>query len=295
MSGRQSWRTVVAANPSPMTLDGTRTQVVGRWRPAVIDPGPADAEHLARLRQLLAGSTPVAILLTHHHPDHAAAAPALAAATGAPILLAPGALDVGFPRVEAHGEVEDGEVFETDAGPVRAVATPGHAPEHTAYLWTGPGAAEGGVLFVGDLLMGVGDTTLISPPEGDLEAYLASLRRVVELRPSLLVPAHGPPLDDPPAALARYLRHREERLAQVLAVLGRAGRLRVAELVERVYEPELDARLRPAAAASLQAMLKLLCDQDRVRVDVEAGEWYLPVQEPGEAAELPSNEACTDR
>jgi glyoxylase-like metal-dependent hydrolase (beta-lactamase superfamily II) len=261
-------RVLLAPNPSPMTLDGTRTYVVGEHRPVVIDPGPADPQHLSRLHAELAGARPAAILLTHHHPDHAAAAPLLAAATGAPVWMAPGALEVGFARVRAHRWVAEGEVVETDGGALRAVATPGHAPEHLAFLWEGPGTPAGGVLFVGDLFMGVGDTTLIAPPEGDLSAYLVSLERVRQLKPGILLPAHGPPLDDPNRAVERYVHHRQERIGQVLDALRDAGPARPAELVDRVY-PELDPRLRPAAQGSLHAILQYLHDQQRVHADPE--------------------------
>jgi glyoxylase-like metal-dependent hydrolase (beta-lactamase superfamily II) len=262
----QHLRVLLAPNPSPMTLDGTRTFVVGRRRPLVIDPGPAEAQHLSRLRAELAGVRPVAILLTHHHPDHGAAAPALAAATGAPMLMASGALDVGFPRIDADEWVPDGTVWETDGGAVRAVTTPGHSPEHLAFLWHGPDTPAGGVLFVGDLFMGTGDTTLVAPPEGDLHAYLGSLERVRRLEPGVLLPAHGPPLDDPAAAIERYVRHRQQRIAQVRDVLRDAGPLPPAALVDRIY-PDLDPRLRAAAEGSLQAILAYLAGSDAAAPD----------------------------
>jgi glyoxylase-like metal-dependent hydrolase (beta-lactamase superfamily II) len=255
------YRVLLAPNPSPMTLDGTRSVLLGRERPVVIDPGPADPRHLERLRRALAGHRPVAILLTHHHPDHAAAAPLLAAATGAPVLMAAGAVDVGFAPIHAARWIGDGEVVETDVGAVRAVSTPGHAPEHLAFLWTAPG---GGVLFVGDLLMGVGDTTLVAPPEGDLDAYLRSLHRVREVGASVLVPAHGPPLDDPPAAIERYLRHRDERVARLVEALRQLGPTTPADLVDRIYGAALDPRLRAAAEGSLRAMLHYLRERERV-------------------------------
>jgi glyoxylase-like metal-dependent hydrolase (beta-lactamase superfamily II) len=272
---RGALRVVPADNPSPMTLDGTRTVLVGWERPVVVDPGPADPRHLARLQEELDGRAPVAILLTHHHPDHAAAAPLLAAATGAPVLMGAGALDIGFPAVRADRWIGDGEVVETDAGALRAVTTPGHAPEHLAFLWTGPRAPEGGILLVGDLLMGVGDTTLVSPPEGDLGAYLRSLERVGRLAPARLLPSHGPPLDDPPRAIERYLRHREERIARLVEALRQLGPSTPAALVDRIYGAELDPRLRTAAEGSLHAMLHYLADEARVR-RVDGARYRLP-------------------
>jgi glyoxylase-like metal-dependent hydrolase (beta-lactamase superfamily II) len=258
-------RVLLAPNPSPMTLDGTRTYVIGRSRPVVIDPGPADPRHLLQLRNALEGSVPAAILLTHHHPDHAAAAPRLAGMFEAPVVMGRGALEVGFPVIPVDRWVGDGEVVETDVGPVRAITTPGHTPEHLAFFWSGSAAPAGGALFVGDLFMGTGDTTLIAPPEGDLAAYLDSLARVRELKPGILYPTHGPPLEDAAEAVARFARHREERVAQVMEALRHAEAARPRELVDRIYGPELDPRLRAAAEGSIRAILLYLDDRHYVR------------------------------
>jgi glyoxylase-like metal-dependent hydrolase (beta-lactamase superfamily II) len=145
------------ANPSPMTLDGTRTFVIGRDRPVVMDPGPADPDHLRRLRGgARRGRIPVAILLTHAHADHAGGRAPLAARTGAPVRMLPGAHRIRCPRPAARRWLDDGERVETDAGPLVVVATPGHAPEHACFLWSGGEAPAGGALFVGDLFMGTG-------------------------------------------------------------------------------------------------------------------------------------------
>lgn len=252
-------RTLLAPNPSPMTLDGTRTFVVGREAPVVIDPGPELPAHVDAILAALDGRTPLAILLTHAHADHAAAGPALAARTGAPLMLRAGSvLPLFHPRHVDHW-LHEGDEIGTDAGPVRAVATPGHAPEHVAFLWTGEAAPDGGALFVGDLLMGEGDTTLVAPPEGDLGAYLRSLDRVEALAPGVLYPTHGPALADPPAALARYRAHRTARIEQVVSALRRHGPARPDALVDAVYGGEtLHPRLREAAAGSLVAILEHL-------------------------------------
>lgn len=270
----QALRSRLASNPSPMTLDGTRTYVVGRAQPVVIDPGPAEARHLDGLLELLGGARPLAILLTHGHPDHAAAARPLAERTGAPVLMARGGVEAGFPPVRADRWLEDGEAVETDAGPVRAVATPGHTPEHLAFFWTGAEAPAGGALFVGDLMMGEGDTALVAPPEGDLAAYLRSLERVRSLRPGVLLPTHGPPLADPAAAVARYLCHRRERIGQVVRALAAGGPAAPADLVRAVYGRTLDPRLHEAAEGSLRAVLDYLWRQGRVR-PLEGGRYAL--------------------
>jgi hydroxyacylglutathione hydrolase len=241
-----------------MTLDGTRTFLVGRDRPVVIDPGPADPAHLAEIERALDGRAPVAILLTHAHPDHADGSGALARETGAPVLAARGAAGPGYAPGLVTEWIGDGAVVETDAGPVRAVATPGHAAEHLAFhLPAGPGAA-GGVVFVGDLLMGFGDTTWVAPPEGDLAAYLRSLQRVEALGAGVLYPAHGPALPEPRAAIARYRAHRMERIGQVRAAVAAMPGASPAELVSTVYGPDLHPALVPAAEGSVLAILAYL-------------------------------------
>lgn len=258
MSELPGLRVVRAANPSPMTLDGTRTFVVGRERRVVIDPGPADDAHLRAIEAALEGAVPAAILLTHAHPDHSAGAALLASRLAAPLCMARGALQLPFPEAAVGRWLDDGAELETDHGTVAAVATPGHAPEHLCFWWTGPAAPPGGALFVGDLFMGEGDTTLVAAPEGELDAYLRSLERVAELAPGILFPAHGPPLPDPAAAVRRYREHREQRIRQVKAVLSRSPDASAEALVEQIYGAELHPALRRAAAASLRAVMEYL-------------------------------------
>lgn len=257
MTSEPRW--LLAPNPSPMTLDGTRTYIVGERAPVVIDPGPDIDDHVESILRSLAGAVPAAILLTHSHSDHSGAAPALSRATGAPVRMARGALADNGPRVEVDRFVEAGEELATDAGTLRVVPTPGHTPEHIAVHWTTAGAPAGGSLFVGDLMMGEGDTALVAPPEGDLRIYLESLARVESLAPERIYPAHGPPIEDPVEAVERYRRHRYARIEQVRAALASAGGPVEAErLVDRVYGKGLDPRLRRAAVGSLEAIIRYL-------------------------------------
>lgn len=255
-------QTILASNPSPMTLDGTRTFIVGRERAVVIDPGPDDASHLDAIVAVLDGRTPAAIVLTHAHPDHAAAAGLLFARTGAPVRMGRGAQ---VPLQEVVTEwIEDGERIETDAGVLTAVATPGHAPEHVCFLWTGGPARHDRALIAGDMFMGGGDTTLVAPPEGSLTDYLASLDKLEALRPSIIHPAHGPAIADGMEAIRRYRAHRAERIEQVVRAL-RQGPAAPGELIDRVYGAELHAELRGAAEGSLRAILAHLAATGRVR------------------------------
>ena len=260
-------RTVRARNPSPMTLDGTRTYVVGRERPAVIDPGPDDPAHLDAVVAALQGATPVAILLTHSHADHAAGAPALAERTGAPVMMAQGALAPPFPPERVGRWLADGDTVDTDSGTLRALATPGHAPEHLCFVWTGGEAPQGGAVFVGDHLMGHGDTTLVAPPEGELGAYLDSLNRIDGLEAEILYPTHGEEIRDPSLTIERYRRHREERIEQVVRALRRAGPSTPPQIVGEIYGEELDPALRQAAEASLGALLAFLVSTGDVRAE----------------------------
>jgi glyoxylase-like metal-dependent hydrolase (beta-lactamase superfamily II) len=264
-------QTVLAPNPSPMTLDGTRTFVVGRERAAVIDPGPDDPAHLDAIVRALDGRAPAVILLTHAHPDHAAAAGLLSARTGAPVRMGRGAL-VPFPDLITEWLEED-EQIATDAGVLHAVRTPGHAPEHLCFLWTGGPARHDRALFAGDMFMGGADTTLVAPPEGDLTQYLDSLDRLRALRPSILHPAHGPPIADAEAAIERYRAHRAERIAQVVRALRSEGSARPAELVDGVYGAALHPALRGAAEGSLHAILAHLAATGRV--DDDGGRFHL--------------------
>lgn len=251
-------QTLLAPNPSPMTLDGTRTFIVGRERPVVIDPGPDDPAHLDAIARALGGVAPGAILLTHAHPDHADAALPLASRTGAPVMMARGALHSSVRDVARW--LADGDEVETDAGTLRAVATPGHVPEHLAFHWIEPDT-----LFAGDAFMGGSDTTLVAPPEGDLAEYMRTLDRVGQLAPARILPAHGPPIDDPAAAVERYRAHRRERIEQVVRALGAAGPARPEQILDAVYGAALHPGLRLAAGGSLHAILAYLRATDRVR------------------------------
>ncbi|HYH80944.1 MAG TPA: MBL fold metallo-hydrolase [Longimicrobium sp.] len=252
-------RMLLAPNASPMTLDGTRTFIVGRERPAVIDPGPSVESHLDAILRALGGAPPVAILLTHSHGDHAQLAPELSRETGAPLMIAEGMMGGGDPGLVDRWLAE-GDAIDTDAGPLHVIATPGHAPEHVAFHHPPSGA-----LFVGDTFMGQGDTTLVSPPEGDLGAYLRTLDRVAALSPSILYPAHGPPITDPDEAVRRYRRHREERIAQVVHALRRTGPSHTAGLIDTVYGAELNPALRSAAQGSLGAIMGYLASSGQAR------------------------------
>lgn len=237
----------MAANPSPMTLDGTRTYLVGRARMVVIDPGPALEPHLDAVADAVAGAAVDAVVPTHRHPDHAASADALAERLDAPV------------RAAHRGTLADGDRLTTDAGELVALAAPGHSPDHVALHWPARRA-----VFCGDLMMGGLETALVAAPEGDLGRYLASLERLRTLDLEAIYPAHGPAFTEPYAALDRYVRHRQERERQVLAAVG-AGARGADAIVDAVYGESLEPALRDAARGAVVAYLEHLERTGRVR------------------------------
>lgn len=237
---------VLAPNPGLRELEGTNTWVVGRWPAAVIDPGVDDPRHLGEV--LEAAGRIGAILLTHDHPDHAPGALTLAGMTGAPVYAA---RPTGGMR-----RLRDGQELRLPGVHLRVIATPGHTPDHVAFLLEPDGA-----LFTGDVVLGRG-TSVIDPPEGDLAQYLRSLRRLRELRPRTIYPGHGPVVLDAMAKLEEYLAHREERERQVLDGLA-AGPHTPEELVPAIYEG-YRAELHPLAARSVLAHLLKLEAEGRV-------------------------------
>lgn len=221
-----------------MTLQGTITYVVGRRHLAIIDPGSADPGHLDALSAAAADAERAIVIVTHDHPDHSSGATELAQRTGAALL--------------GGGLAGDGVTVDTDEGVLVVVRTPGHTPDHIALHWPAADA-----IFCGDLMMGGLDTTVIAAPEGDLEQYLESLERIRQLRPRIVYPAHGPAFTDPDAAIDAYVRHREERLAQVRAALE-AGAQDTISMTDLIYGPSLDPGLRPFAEAAVDAYLAYL-------------------------------------
>jgi glyoxylase-like metal-dependent hydrolase (beta-lactamase superfamily II) len=246
VDGFPGLRVLRADNPSPLTLDGTRTHILGRERCIVLDPGPDHPEHISALDAALGEAEAVTIALTHDHPDHAAGAPALVER------LARRGVEAQS-RGVADGTLEEADTLDADAGRLVVLATPGHTRDHVAFHW--PGAAA---IFCGDLMMGGLDTALVAPPEGHLGDYLASLDRMAALRPRAIFPAHGPPFTtSPEGAIATYREHRRKRLEQVRAAKAE-GMADAEDIVSHVYGEGLPSALRAAAAAAVHAYLDYL-------------------------------------
>jgi glyoxylase-like metal-dependent hydrolase (beta-lactamase superfamily II) len=273
---------VTAPNAGPMTFTGTRSYLLGTREIAVIDPGPDDAAHLDAVAAAVpAGGRVTAILVTHAHRDHSAGARALAARLHAPVLgfgarprsrvmerfAATGGLG-GREGIDADfvpdRRLEDGEVLAGTDWRIEALHTPGHLGDHLCFAW-----AEGAALFSGDLVMGWA-TTLISPPDGDIAALLASLERLAARAERIYYPGHGPSIRDPHLMIAWQRAHRKEREAQVLAALAR-GPAHVPDLVAAIYV-DLDPALRPAAGRNVLAHLLDLLERGHVVHDGPLGE-----------------------
>ena len=193
-----------AGNPSAYTLDGTNTWVIGRDPAWVVDPGPALEDHLdAVAAEVAARGGAGGIALTHDHEDHAEGLAALRERLGA--------VPVAAARHRADVTLADGDAF----GPLRALAIPGHADDHLAFI-------AGGAAFTGDAVLGQGSVFVT----GRLREYLEALERLRALRLDVLCPGHGPPVADPDAKLREYIDHRADRERRLLEALGEGLRTR---------------------------------------------------------------------
>jgi glyoxylase-like metal-dependent hydrolase (beta-lactamase superfamily II) len=261
-------RRLVCNNPSAFTFRGTNTYVIGRGRVAVMDPGPENAVHLAAILAATQGETVTHVIVTHTHRDHSPGAAALVAATGArtygfgPHMTPP---DQGGEGGD-HGfrpdvTVPEGGVVEGDDWRLTALHTPGHCANHLCFSMDG-----NGVLFSADHVMGW-STSVVSPPDGDMADYMASLDRLIARDDAVLLPGHGPAIRDPRPFMQALRAHRLEREAKVLEALTAAVMAPVEELVAPVYGP-LDPKLVPAAGRSLLAHLVKLEREGVVRSSV---------------------------
>lgn len=242
-------RRVVAPNPGPMTYHGTNSWLVdGDDGVTVIDPGPESDAHVASLVAATGGAI-ACILLTHSHPDHVGAAKALQAATGAPIR--------GHARPWLRDFAPDQAIDDGDAvAGLTALYTPGHASDHFCFAW------RDGVVFTGDHVMSW-NTSIVSPPDGDMTAYMANLRMLLARSDTLYLCGHGPPLPQPQGLVRGMLGHRIGREAAVFAALGATPKTPGA-VVDALYTG-LDARLKKAAERTVLAHLIKLAAEGRAK------------------------------
>lgn len=292
-------RRVLAPNPSPYTFSGTQTWLVGAGAEiAVIDPGPAgsglsigdpkDAYGVARVAssdafgdghveailRAVGDARVTAILCTHTHRDHSPAAGPLREATGAPVIgCAPLALSDDGPRADSAFDPDyapdhvlaDGEQVRGAGWTLTAVATPGHTSNHLCYA-----LEETGALFTGDHVM-AWSTSVVSPPDGDMAAYMASLAKLYDRADQVYYPAHGPAVTKPRQLVRGMLGHRKSREKQILRELAKGPRP-IPAMVAVMYKG-LDPRLVGAAGRSVLAHLIDL--QSRGVVTQSDAEWSL--------------------
>lgn len=255
-------RRLIAPNPGPFTYTGTGVYIVGEGEVAVIDPGPVLPDHEAALDAALAGETVSAILVTHHHLDHSPLAHPLAKKHGAPVYgraapepheplsdqpVTEEGAETGFrPDIE----LADGQVIAGPGWSLEAIATPGHTSNHVCFA-----LEQAKACFTGDHVMGW-STSVVVPPDGNMNAYLESLHRIRERGFETLWPTHGPPVARPDRFLRAYIGHRLQREKQIRDQVAK-GRTTPEEIVPHLYSG-LDRRLWPAAAMSVKAHLERL-------------------------------------
>ncbi|MEG3174824.1 MBL fold metallo-hydrolase [Sphingomonas sp. RB3P16] len=266
---------LLAPNPSPFTHTGTQVHLVGTTDLAVIDPGPDDPAHIDAIVQAIAGRRVRAIVITHTHRDHSPGSRPLAAATGAPIVgCAPLAIDDAGIRADASFDrdyapdrvLAEGDSVEGEGWTLTAIATPGHTSNHLAFA-----LPESRALFSGDHVMGW-STSIVSPPDGNMTAYMASLDKLLGREERIYYPAHGDPIENPQRLVRGMLGHRKQREGQILRAL-RAAPATIPEMVARMYVG-IDPRLFPAAERSVLAHLIDLRGRDLVTAAGDS--WSVP-------------------
>ncbi|HEY5339208.1 MAG TPA: MBL fold metallo-hydrolase [Rhizomicrobium sp.] len=262
---------VLTNNPGPFTFKGTGVYIVGGGRHvAVIDPGPNDAAHVDALKRVLAGKTVTHILVTHTHSDHSPAAQPLKEWSGAKTYAygphGSGKTEDGATMEEGGDRdfvpdvrVKDGQIIEGDGFAFECVYTPGHTSNHMCFA-----LKQEHSLFTGDHVMGW-STTVVTPPDGDMAQYMASLEKLIARDDKILYPTHGAPITNPKPFLREYLEHRKAREAQIVACI-RDGASTIPTMVARMYV-DVDKRLHPAASRSVLAHLIQMEHEGRVVKD----------------------------
>jgi glyoxylase-like metal-dependent hydrolase (beta-lactamase superfamily II) len=245
-------------NPGPYTGAGNNTYLLHGPVPTLIDAGTGRPEHLSALAEALGGATLAQVLVTHAHPDHADGCDSIAARWPRAVFR-----KLPWPeRDRLQGvsceSVSDDDLVDAGTGRLRALHTPGHAPDHLCFF-----DEASRTLFSADLVIPGSSVVIPASRGGSLAAYLDSLRRVLRLAPDRMLPAHGAAIGDPVGALTGYLEHRQQREDQIVGVLG-AGRRHPETIVDRLYEG-LAPALKTMARESVTAHLVKLRDEGRVR------------------------------
>lgn len=262
-------RRITCDNPSPFTFTGTNTFIVGHQSVAIIDPGPDDAAHFAALLHAVRDETVSHILVTHTHMDHSPLAAKLSAATGAKTYSAispaesTGVSDIRLDASVDHGFVpdvslHDGDVVEGKGWALEAVSTPGHMSNHMSFCLNAEKA-----LLVGDHVMAWA-TTVVAPPDGNMNDYMESLRKLLRRDEAIYYPAHGPEKREPLGLVRAILAHRKMREEAIFNRV-KSGDETIGEIVANIYA-DIDPRLHGAAGLSTLAHLEHLMEKGRIEV-----------------------------
>lgn len=258
-------RRVVCDNPGAFTYTGTGTYLVGTNEVAVIDPGPRDEAHInAIMNALMPAEKITHILITHTHMDHSPGAAPLQKLTGAPTYGFGPHGSGSTESVEEGGDMDftpdhvlkDGDIVQGKGWTIEAVHTPGHTSNHLCFA-----LKEDKALFTGDHVMGW-STSIVSPPDGDMAAYMASLEKLLARDDAIYWPTHGPAITDPKPFVRSFIDHRRARDEQILQCL-KDGLTRIPDMVPVMYAA-VDKSLHPAAARSVLAHMQGLVDTGKV-------------------------------
>ena len=266
-------RRILAPNPMPMTYWGTNTYILGTSKVVVVDPGPDIDAHLAAILSEVAEAKIEAILITHSHLDHSPLAVKLSQQSGAPVLAYGNSLAGRAPHMKelartvniGGGEgvdhafapdqcIQDGDVLDFECGAVTAIWTPGHFGNHMCY-------SLGDALLTGDLVMGWA-SSLVSPPDGDLAAFMSSCNRLLNRKDTLYLPGHGPVIHHPQDRVSWLIEHRNSREYQILDTLQNGPQS--AETIAAKIYVDTPVRLLPAATRNVFAHLIDLWTKHRV-------------------------------
>jgi len=261
-------RRVIAENSSAFTLHGTGTYIVGRGEVAVIDPGPYDEKHIDAILRATAGERITHILVTHTHSDHSPGAALLKAKTGAKTYgFGPHGSGKPGMKPEQDGDMDftpdvkisDNEIIEGKDWTVKAIHTPGHLSNHLCFE-----LIEEKTLFSGDHVMGW-STSIVSPPDGDMVQYMASLEKLLDYDHALYWPTHGPAITDPHPFVRGLITHRHGRMDQIRNCL-KSGAMDIPSMVKQMYT-DVPEYLHPAAARSVYSHIIMLVETGEVKTD----------------------------